>query len=290
MARENLVARIVVTFMMPAFTMASVLAQAIAPPVPRRILFVGDSFTYAQDGVYTHFARLAAVANPPLAVRSDKSVFGGAFLHRLWDLQEPVQAINTAAYEVVVLQEDIPETTVDDFREYAGKFVAEVRKNHARPVLFMAWAYPRLGWISMAEIAQAHRDVAKQLDVDVAPVGLAWQSVEPAPWHELLRTGPRTPQHLRHVSRHLRCVRHDLQPGSKRACVRAFRHCSGRRGILAKNRLADCSRLSRRADLKPRTRRLSRRSCTALEAADALQHRGHPLVSQLTRADPSREN
>lgn len=74
-----------------------------------------------------------------------------------------------------MLQEDIPETTVADFREYAGKFVAEVRKNHARPVLFMAWAYQRLGWISMAEIAQAHRDAAAELNVDVAPVGLAWQ-------------------------------------------------------------------------------------------------------------------
>ena len=27
----------------------------------------------------------------------------------------------------------------------------------------------------MAEIAQAHRDAAKELDVDVSPVGLAWQ-------------------------------------------------------------------------------------------------------------------
>jgi hypothetical protein len=170
-----LVARIVLTFVIPAVGIAAVMAQA--PPDPRRILFVGDSFTYAQNGIYTHFAQLAAVANPPLVVTADKSVFGGAFLHRLWDLQAPVQAINTAAYEVVVLQEDIPETTVADFREYARKFVAEVRKNHARPVLFMAWAYPRLGWISMAEIAQAHRDAAKELNVDVAPVGLAWQEV-----------------------------------------------------------------------------------------------------------------
>ena len=151
------------------------MAQAVATQIPRRILFVGDSFTYSQNGIYTHFERLAAAAKPPLVVTADKSVFGGAFLHRLWDLKEPVKAIDTAAYDVVVLQEDIPETTVADFREYAGKFVAEIRKNHARPVLFMAWAYPRLGWISMAEIAQAHRDAAKELNVDVAPVGLAWQ-------------------------------------------------------------------------------------------------------------------
>src|SRR6185436_18019074 len=37
------------------------------------------------------------------------------------------------------------------------------------------WAYDRLGWISMKEIADAHRLLAKELGVDVAPVGLAWQ-------------------------------------------------------------------------------------------------------------------
>ena len=54
-------------------------------------------------------------------------------------------------------------------------FVDEVRKNKGRPVLFMAWAYQRLGWISMQRIAEAHRNLAKELNVDVAPVGLAWQ-------------------------------------------------------------------------------------------------------------------
>jgi hypothetical protein len=167
------VAIILATVMM-LLQIAAVFAQTTTS-APRRILFIGDSFTYSQEGIYTHFEKLAASATPPMVVTTGKSVFGGAFLHRLWDLQEPVKAINTAAYDVVVLQEDIPETTVADFREYARKFVAEVRKNKARPVLFMAWAYPRLGWISMAQIASAHRDAAKELNVEVAPVGLAWQ-------------------------------------------------------------------------------------------------------------------
>jgi hypothetical protein len=76
---------------------------------------------------------------------------------------------------VVVLQEDLPETTVADFREHARLFVAEVRKAGARPVLLMAWAYDRLGWITMEEIARAHRAAGAELNVDVAPVGLAWE-------------------------------------------------------------------------------------------------------------------
>jgi hypothetical protein len=150
-------------------------AQPPASTLPRKVLFVGDSFTYSQGGIYTHVEKLAAANDPPLLVASDKAVAGGAFLKRLWELQAPVKAINSGAFDVVVLQDDIPETNVDDFRQYARMFVEEVRKNKARPILFMAWAYQRLGWISMEQIARAHRDLAKELNVEVAPVGLAWQ-------------------------------------------------------------------------------------------------------------------
>jgi len=158
-----------------AFGCSTGAGQSVNPAHPQRILFVGDSFTYAQGGLYTHFEKLAASATPPLAVTTERAVQGGAFLKVLWELKDPVKAIDSGTFDIVVLQDDIPETNVDYFRQYATMFVAEVRKNNARPILFMAWAYDRLGWISMAEIANAHRNLAKQLNVEVAPVGLAWQ-------------------------------------------------------------------------------------------------------------------
>jgi hypothetical protein len=158
-----------------ALAVADTTAQTPTTTPPRKILFVGDSFTYAQGGIYTHFVKLAAAAPTPLVVTADKAVAGGAFLKVLWEMKEPVKAIDTGAFDVVVLQDDIPETNVDYFRQYARLFVEEARKHNARPVLFMAWAYQRLGWISMQEIARAHQQLAKELNVDVAPVGLAWQ-------------------------------------------------------------------------------------------------------------------
>ena len=147
---------------------------------PHKVLFIGDSLTYYQGGIYTHLEKLAAAAKPTVSVTADKSVFGGAFLRRLWDLQDPVNAIGAGAYDAVVLQEDLPETNIADFHEYARRFVAEIRKTRARPILLMAWAYPRLGWISMEQIASAHRDVARKLSVEVAPVGLAWRAAAKA--------------------------------------------------------------------------------------------------------------
>lgn len=158
-----------------AFGTVTVGTQSGSTTVARKILFIGDSFTYAQGGINTHLEKLAAAATPPLIVTTATAVAGGAPLKRLWEIGEPVHAIQTGGYDVVVLQDDIPEINVAGFREYAHKFVDEVRKNKARPVLFMAWAYQRLGWISMKEIADAHRRLGKELNVDVAPVGLAWE-------------------------------------------------------------------------------------------------------------------
>ena len=157
-------------------TVASQSPRVVADP-PRRILFIGNSLTYANDGIFTHLQRMTASATPPMEITADKAVVGGQYFKTLWEqFPEPRRAI-AKGYDVVVLQEDLPETKVADFKKYAPLFVDEIRKTGARPVLLMAWAYKRLGWISMAEIAQAHRGVGKELGVDVAPVGLAWERV-----------------------------------------------------------------------------------------------------------------
>jgi len=162
------------TFLVTLLSMLST-AQTRTSNPPRRILFIGNSLTYFQDGIYSHLEKLGAVASPTITIQADKAVVGGQYFKTLWErFPEPRQAI-ARGYDVVVLQEDLPETNVADFREYARKFVDVVRKSGARPVLLMAWAYKRLGWISMAQIAQAHRDAAKELNVEVAPVGLAWE-------------------------------------------------------------------------------------------------------------------
>jgi hypothetical protein len=157
-------------------TAASQGPRVVADP-PRKILFIGNSLTYSNDGIYTHLQRMMASGVPPVAIEADKAVVGGQYFKSLWEqFPEPRRAI-ARGYDVVVLQEDLPETKVADFKEYAVKFVDDIRKTGARPVLLMAWAYRRLGWISMAEIAQVHREVGKDLGVEVAPVGLAWERV-----------------------------------------------------------------------------------------------------------------
>ena len=164
--------------MKPVFPIALAVALVIAAgaqAVPARILFIGNSLTFWNGGLWTHLEQMAGRDTPAVAITTGRSVFPGAFFKSLWERREPRDAIRTRRYDVVVLQEDLPETKVAEFRDHARRFVAEVRQSGARPVLLMAWAYPRLGWITMAQIAEAHREAAAELKVDVAPAGLAWQ-------------------------------------------------------------------------------------------------------------------
>lgn len=142
----------------PIALSALVVGGAGAQPAPTRVLFIGNSLTFWNDGLWTHFERMNSQAQPPVAVTTGRSVFPGAFFKSLWERPEPREAIRSRRYDVVVLQEDLPETRIEDFRDHARRFVAEVRQAGARPILLMAWAYPRLGWITMAEIARAHRE------------------------------------------------------------------------------------------------------------------------------------
>ena len=168
----------------PAAPPATAVPTATPDP-PDKILFIGNSLTFWNDGVYNHLEQLAASANPPQVITADKTTMGGATLETLWELSAARNYIGKGLYDVVVLQEDIPEadpaTGVDTFHQYVRQFDAEIKKAGARPVLFMAWSYlneqadERLRWITMAEIAQAHRDIATELSLDVAPVGLAFQ-------------------------------------------------------------------------------------------------------------------
>ena len=151
-------------------------------PPPDKILFIGNSLTFANVGVYYHLEQLAKSAKPPRVITADKAVMGGVTLKTLWEDSPSRDLIGKGIYDVVVLQEDLPETDpatgVDTFHKLVRQFDAEIKKAGARTVLFMAWSYERPGWITMDQIAQAHRDIATELGIDVAPVGLAFQRVK----------------------------------------------------------------------------------------------------------------
>ncbi len=157
---------------------ASRLAASPLPQPPRKLLFVGDSFTYCNGGLDNHVTGLANAAGPPRSIVAERATKGGAPLKKLYGLQWVRDKIRGGVFDVVILQDDIPEYREHSpapFFEYGRLFNREIRNAGGRTVLLMAWPYERLNWVSQSEIAKAHRDLGRELRVPVAPVGLAFQ-------------------------------------------------------------------------------------------------------------------
>ena len=152
---------------------------------PNRILFVGNSFTYYNGGLENHFRQLAESANPLLTPKTDRAAKGGATLKILQGEKWVHEKIRDGHYDLVILQEDIPELTeheVAPFFEQVRLFDREIRAAGGRTALFMAWPYERLKWVGLDQIEQAHRAISKELSLPVAPVGAAFRrSLETRP-------------------------------------------------------------------------------------------------------------
>lgn len=156
------------------------------PEPPNRILFIGDSFTFWNGGIDYHTKSLAASANPPLTIETSHVARGGFLLEEHWKLGEALEAIQKGNWDVVVLQEDTLESGYEEekFYEYMRKFDEEIKNAGAQTVLYMPWEYEAAPGLPMTteDIAQVYANIGAELDVRVAPVGLAWkQSIQEQP-------------------------------------------------------------------------------------------------------------
>ena len=148
-------------------------------PVPKTILFVGNSFTRVQGGLDVNLRALAASMRQARSITVQRVTQDGATLSLLRQDPAVLQAIRAGGHDAVVLQDDVPEyggPSVDPFKAEVRAFNQEIVAKNGRTVLFMAWAYERLNWISQSGIAAAHRSIGSELSIPVAPVGLAFDA------------------------------------------------------------------------------------------------------------------
>jgi len=141
------------------------------------VLFVGNSLTYCND-LDLHVKAFMEEAAPGMAIQTDRVVKGGASLKTLWTKTDAKRSIASGGFDTVVLQEDLPETNVASFHEYARRFHEVIKAAGSRTVFLMTWPYKRLGWITTEGIAEAHQEIAVRLGAEVAPAGLAWQRAQ----------------------------------------------------------------------------------------------------------------
>ena len=133
--------------------------------VAKRVLFIGNSLTFWNQGVDVMVKKLVP------GIETSRVAVGGATLETLWANDEAKLAC--AGQNVVVLQEDLPETTSESFQRHAKLWCEHVRKYGAEPIFYAAWAYDRLPSFDDDAICAEHARAAEEYNARIAHVGAA---------------------------------------------------------------------------------------------------------------------
>lgn len=166
--------------------LAFVSAQQAAPKAAaaRRVLFIGNSYTYFNN-LPQMLVGLANAAKPAQPLEAEMVTVGGATLKRHWEQGEALAAIKRGGWAFVVLQEQstLGNAPIVDgkpqiadpktFHEYARLFDAEIKKAGAQTVFYLTWARQNAPE-TQAQLTAAYSSIAKELHATLVPVGPAW--------------------------------------------------------------------------------------------------------------------
>ncbi|MGD0279386.1 MAG: hypothetical protein ABSC11_08765 [Smithella sp.] len=137
-----------------------------------RILFIGNSYTYFNDGIDKQLEGLAP------SIKTMRLAPGGYTLERHWNDGKALQTIRQGGWDYVVLQEQsqIPILDRKKFYDFARKFDREIRQIGARTILLMTWERPdSLSYgVTTVNLAETYKALGAELGAVVAPAGLAF--------------------------------------------------------------------------------------------------------------------
>lgn len=145
---------------------------------PESVLFVGNSFTFYNNAIYTHLRKLLVAedaSNRQKIFLKSMTTSGAILSDHSGGLK---QLLASRDWDIVVLQgqsrEPIDEETASGFQATVRVYAGAIRARGAEPVLFMTWAYA--GQREMTyELASEFRRLGRMLEIPVIPVGLAFE-------------------------------------------------------------------------------------------------------------------
>jgi hypothetical protein len=160
---------------------------------PSSILWAGNSFFYYNNSLHGHITALLASADPSYRVRQTSVTISGSGIdwHDMESYFRPkaigsysfdannVVVFNnpTRLFDLAVMMDcsqcPIHPTLAKVFTEYAKKNADIARKNGAKPVFFMSWAYADKPEMTQ-ELSEAYIKAGNENDALVIPVGLAF--------------------------------------------------------------------------------------------------------------------
>jgi len=167
-------------------------AACAAPEVthidpPKRVLFVGNSFSYYNDSLHGHLRQLVLASDSAHAkdyLFKSMTISGAYLVEHSGGLP---YALASRHWDLVVLQGQSQEPMASDakkserFRETARGFDGLIHASGAKTAFFMTWAYQAKPEMT-ALLAEGYESIGNELGDLVVPVGLAFQrSLEKRP-------------------------------------------------------------------------------------------------------------
>ncbi len=170
----------------------------LIPPVPEKILFIGNSITYWNGGVDTHLENLALSADSLQNIECSNVTFGGYTLENHYNNPTTIEEIQQENWDIVVLQEmtSRPVNDPELFYEYATLLDSIITETGAQTVFFFSWPFQDSFEEMIEAQAAAFNYIGAQLDAPVIPVARAWQlSIQEDPLLNLYDNDGNHPNH-----------------------------------------------------------------------------------------------
>jgi len=156
------------------FGLSGQAAPKRAPARAQRVLFLGNSLTYANQ-LPLIVEALAQAAGDRLETSS--VTFGGFNLEDQWHQGSALRELDKGGWTVVVLQQgpsSLPENRAD-LRLWTKRWAERIRKAEARPALYMVWPdKTRLAFFDA--VSQAYTLAAADVRGMLFPAGEAWRA------------------------------------------------------------------------------------------------------------------
>jgi hypothetical protein len=143
-----------------------------------KILFIGNSFTFYNDGIDYHLKNMLRVekSSDSMNYLVQKIAVSSYTLEAHFEDPLTMQKIKSDKWNMVILQEQStrPINNPDLFLEFAAKLDTEIKKSGAEVSFFMTWA-PKDTPAEINQIAASYETVGVGIKDKVIPVGRVWE-------------------------------------------------------------------------------------------------------------------
>jgi len=147
------------------------------PETPQRVLFIGNSITYYNEGVDLHTMNLANSLDPTQEIYCNRITGGGWTLEMHYNNPATIAEIQEGNYDMVILQEmtSRPVNDPELFYYYATALDSIITAAGAQTAFFFSWPFESVFDTMIEQQSAAYNYIGQLLDAPVIPVARAWQ-------------------------------------------------------------------------------------------------------------------